>query len=119
MRISSRGDAIVVIVDRATTPASRGLKVSEDMKGGSTELSRWSYVRIYAVDEGTPITLNEVGHVNRTYNREVSYSQCCSYTFPKPTQAFCAHYMPKGVENTIDTLRPQHAMLPYANHIRR
>lgn len=46
VRISSRGEAIEAIADRATTPATRGTAVSERINGGRTTFNRWSYARM-------------------------------------------------------------------------
>ena len=46
VRISSRGEAIEAIADRANTPATSGTPVSERINGGRTTFNRWSYARM-------------------------------------------------------------------------
>ena len=46
VRISSRGEAMVLIADRANMPATSGTAVSEGIKGGRTTFRRWSYARM-------------------------------------------------------------------------
>jgi len=42
VRMSSNGDTIDVMPDRATTPATSGTRAVEGMRGGKTFLTRWS-----------------------------------------------------------------------------
>ena len=58
VRTSSRGDMRDVIVVRAMIPAERGTS-GAGSNGGSVTFRRWSYVSMYDVAEGTPMSLGD------------------------------------------------------------
>ena len=56
VRMSSSGDMKEETNVRASIPEQRGT-AGAGRSGGSVTFRRWSYVSMYAVDDGTPITL--------------------------------------------------------------
>jgi hypothetical protein len=68
VRISSKGDPTDVMIVRADMPAISGMKAG-GARDDNEECSKWSYVNMYNVEDGTPIILVEL-RSDRMYNNE-------------------------------------------------